>query len=305
MPAVREALAHEHHRDIHVLSTPAEVEAMQIQRERLPVNRRFDTGPFDIIGDVHGCFDELLTLLQQLGYQLNEQTDSDGRRHYQLLPPARRKLVFVGDLVDRGPKIPEVLRLVMDLVAAGQALYVLGNHDDKLRRKLEGRDIKVTHGLAESLTQLEAEPAASREQVYQFLKHLPTHFVLDHGKLVVAHAGLKKELQGRASAAVRSFALFGDTTGETDSFGMPVRRDWGAEYTGRANVVYGHTPVATAVWVNRTINIDTGCVFGGALTALRYPEMELVSVPAQREYARPNRPFLPGHETPPIKDAGS
>jgi protein phosphatase len=305
MPAVREALSHEHHRDICVLSTPPEVDAVQIQRERLPVNRRFDTGPFDIIGDVHGCFEELVTLLQQLGYQLSEQTDSDGRSHYQVQPPAGGKLVFVGDLVDRGPKIPEVLRLVMDLVAAGQALCVLGNHDDKLRRKLEGRDIKVTHGLAESLTQLEAEPAAFREQVYQFLKHLPTHYVLDHGKLVVAHAGLKKELQGRVSAAVRSFALFGDTTGETDSFGMPVRRDWGAEYTGRAHVVYGHTPVTTAVWVNRTINIDTGCVFGGALTALRYPQMELVSVPAQREYARPNRPFLPRHEIPPTNDTGS
>jgi protein phosphatase len=296
MPAVRDALEKERFKEIFILSSLEEVEHVQVQRHRLPVNRRHEFGPFDIIGDVHGCFDELMALLTQLGYRISDEADAAGNCRRQVLPPEGRKLVFVGDLVDRGPKISEVLRLVIGLVQSGQALCVLGNHDDKLRRKLEGRDVRVTHGLAESLAQLEQEGPEFREQVYLFLEQLPTHYVLDRDNLVVAHAGLKRELQGRVSGEVRSFALFGDTTGETDAYGLPQRRNWGAEYAGRAHVVYGHTPVAEAAWLNRTINIDTGCVFGGKLTALRYPEMELVSVPALREYARPNRPFLPQHD---------
>jgi protein phosphatase len=104
---------------------------------------------------------------------------------------------------------------------------------------------------------------------------------------------MKAEMQGRGSAKVRDFALFGETTGETDEFGLPVRYNWAAEYRGRASVVYGHTPVPEPEWLNRTINIDTGCVFGGKLTALRWPEKELVSVPAMQTYADPVRPFMP------------
>lgn len=181
----------------------------------------------------------------------------------------------------------------MGMVADGTALCVPGNHDMKLLRKLRGKDVQLTHGLAESVEQLAAEPAEFREQVAEFLDGLIGHYVLDDGKLVVAHAGMKAEMQGRGSGAVRDFALYGETTGETDEFGLPVRLNWAAEYRGRALVVYGHTPVPEAEWLNRTINIDTGCVFGGALTALRYPEKELVSVPARRVYAESKRPFAP------------
>ena len=116
--------------------------------------------------------------------------------------------------------------------------------------------------------------------------------MFDDGKLVVAHAGMKEEMQGRGSGKVRDFALYGETTGETDEYGLPVRYNWAAEYRGKAMVVYGHTPVAEPEWLNRTINIDTGCVFGGKLTALRYPERELVSVPALRTYYESAKPFL-------------
>jgi diadenosine tetraphosphatase ApaH/serine/threonine PP2A family protein phosphatase len=126
-----------------------------------------------------------------------------------------------------------------------------------------------------------------------FLESLVSHYVLDDGKLVVAHAGLKESYQGRTSGKVKSFAIYGDTTGETDSFGMPVRRNWAAEYSGSAMVIYGHTPVAEPLWLNHTVNIDTGCVFGGKLTAMRYPEKEFISVPARRTYCQPSRPFLP------------
>ncbi|HEU4870115.1 MAG TPA: polynucleotide kinase-phosphatase, partial [Pyrinomonadaceae bacterium] len=211
--------------------------------------------------------------------------------------------VFLGDLVDRGPGITDVLRLVMNMVEQGSALCVPGNHDIKLMRKLNGKDVRITHGLAESLEQLEREPPEFKRQVATFIDQLVSHYVFDDGRLVVAHAGLREDLQGRGSGKVRDFALFGETTGETDEFGLPVRYNWAAEYRGKAMVVYGHTPVPEPEWLNRTICIDTGCVFGGKLTALRYPERELVSVPALQTYYEPAKPFLPEEQQAPALTA--
>ena len=184
----------------------------------------------------------------------------------------------------------------------GSAFAVPGNHDMKLVRALRGRDVRITHGLDRSLAELEAVPderkQPARDEVVRFLDGLVSHYVFDDGNLVVAHAGMKEEMQGRGSGKVRDFALYGETTGETDEFGLPVRWNWAAEYRGDAIVVYGHTPVPEPEWLNRTINIDTGCVFGGSLTALRYPEKELVSVPSRAVYSEPAKPFLPELELP-------
>jgi polynucleotide kinase-phosphatase len=279
-------LEREGFRHVYVLKTLEEVAAAVIERQPLWNNLRHEHGPFDIIGDVHGCFDELVELLKTLGYGVDES-------EFKFQPPNGRKLIFVGDLVDRGPKIAQVLKLAMNAVESGAALCVPGNHDIKLMRKLRGRDVQITHGLAESLAQLDSEPEPFRKRVAEFIDDLVSHYVLDGGKLVVAHAGMKENMQGRGSGTVRDFALYGETTGETDEFGLPVRYNWAAEYRGAATVVYGHTPVPEPEWLNRTINIDTGCVFGGKLTALRYPEKELVSVPAQQTYAESRKPFLP------------
>jgi protein phosphatase len=279
-------LEREGFRGVHVFKSPEEIEALEIVRQPMWTNRRSEHGPFDIIGDVHGCFDELHELMTALGYTI-EQNGSE----YQVTVPEGRKAIFLGDLVDRGPKIPHVLRLVMAMVEAGQALCVPGNHDIKLLQKLRGKDVKMAHGLADSVTQLESESPEFKSKVAAFLDGLISHYVLDDGKLVVAHAGMKEEMQGRGSAAIRSFALFGETTGETDEFGLPVRYNWAADYRGKASVVYGHTPLAEPQWLNRTVNIDTGCVFGGKLTALRYPEKEFVSVPAHKTYYEPAKPL--------------
>ncbi|MEU6025000.1 polynucleotide kinase-phosphatase [Micromonospora sp. NPDC047134] len=281
-------LAREGFRKVHVLRGVEEIEAAQIRIERLFNDRRELTGPFDIVGDVHGCRAELETLLDRLGWQVHRD---EAGRPVDATHPAGRTAVFVGDLVDRGPDSPGVLRLVMGMVAAGRALCVPGNHEQKLLRSLRGRTVKVAHGLAETLEQLAAEPAEFSAEVAAFVDGLVSHYVLDGGRLVVAHAGLKEEYQGRASGRVRAFALYGETTGETDEYGLPVRYPWAREYRGTATVVYGHTPTPEPEWVNNTICIDTGCVFGGRLTALRYPERELVGVPAEREWYAPVRPL--------------
>ena len=253
-------LQREGFRHVHVLQSESVIASVELEREPLWNNRKSDHGPFDVIGDVHGCATELEELLALLGYA---RDDAGTWRH-----AADRKVVFVGDLVDRGPRVPDVLRIAMAMEEAGTALVVPGNHDIKLLKKLRGRDVQITHGLAESLAQLEAETPEFRDRVATFLDDLVSHYVLDGGRLVVAHAGMKEEMQGRGSGRVRDFALYGETTGETDEFGLPVRYNWAAEYRGSATVVYGHTPVPAPEWLNRTINIDTGCVFGGRLTAL-------------------------------------
>jgi len=287
-------LEREGFRYVFKLSSPEEVDAVSIERQPLWNNRRDVHGPFDVIGDVHGCLNELLELMAALGYQVDRHDAA-----LTVVPPDGRKVVFVGDLVDRGPATPDVLQLVMTMVNAGQAFCVPGNHDIKLVKALKGRHVQLTHGLAESLQQLEQEPADFRAQALKFLDDLVSHYVFDDGKLVVAHAGLKESMHGRGSGKVRDFALYGETTGETDEFGLPVRYNWSMDYRGKALVVYGHTPVPEPLWLNGTVNIDTGCVFGGKLTALRYPEREIVSVPAKATYYESRKPFLPTEELAP------
>ncbi|MFG2301280.1 polynucleotide kinase-phosphatase [Actinacidiphila glaucinigra] len=274
-------LEREGFRKVHILRGTEEVEAAEVVLERRYNDKRELTGPFDIIGDIHGCSSELETLLGKLGYV-------DG------VHPEGRTAVFVGDLVDRGPDSPGVLRRVMGMVAAGDALCVPGNHENKLSRWLRGKQVQHTHGLAETIEQLEREDQrdpAFRERVREFIDGLVSHYVLDGGKLVVCHAGLPEKYHGRTSGRVRSHALYGDTTGETDEFGLPVRYPWAEDYRGRAAVVYGHTPVPSTSWINNTICLDTGAVFGGRMTALRWPEREIVDVPAERVWYEPAKPL--------------
>ncbi len=278
-------------RRVHVLRTEEEVAAVTVERYRLPVNRRDERGPFDVVGDVHGCFGELMLLLVKLGYRMKRAKDADESECWRVSHPEGRRLVFVGDLCDRGPDTPAVYRLVMDAVARGVAFCVLGNHDDRLLTWLKGKPVNLNHGRAQSVAQLEAEPQRFRDRLAEFISKLPSHLVLDGGRLVVAHAGLTADMHGRVSGKARAFALYGDTTGESDEFGLPVRRNWALEYRSRASVVYGHTPIPMAEWVNRCACVDTGCVFGGHLTALRWPEQEFVRVPAERVYAEPKRPL--------------
>ncbi|MET8244115.1 polynucleotide kinase-phosphatase [Streptomyces sp. NPDC005202] len=291
---LRRSLRHlerEGFRKVHVLRGVDEVENASVVTEKRFNDLTHLTGPFDIIGDIHGCSAELEALLGKLGYV-------DG------VHPEGRSAVFVGDLVDRGPDTPGVLRRVMSMVTSGNALCVPGNHENKYGRYLKGRKVQHTHGLAETIAQMEGESEEFKQQVREFIDGLVSHYVLDGGRLVVCHAGLPEKYHGRTSGRVRSHALYGDTTGETDEFGLPVRYPWAEDYRGRAAVVYGHTPVPQATWLNNTICLDTGVVFGGRLTALRWPERELVDVPAERVWYEPARPLRTeapgGHDGRPL-----
>ncbi|WP_326710651.1 polynucleotide kinase-phosphatase [Streptomyces sp. NBC_01474] len=278
---LRRSLRHlerEGFRKVHILRGVEEADSAEVVREKRYNDLRHLTGPFDIIGDIHGCASELETLLTGLGYV-------DG------VHPEGRTAVFVGDLVDRGPDSPGVLRRVMAMVKSGHALCVPGNHENKFGRYLKGRRVQHTHGLAETVEQFAGESEEFTQEVAEFVDGLVSHYVLDGGKLVVCHAGLPEKYHGRTSGRVRSHALYGDTTGETDEFGLPVRYPWAEEYRGSAAVVYGHTPVPQATWLNNTICLDTGAVFGGKLTALRWPERELVDVPAEKVWYEPSRPL--------------
>lgn len=229
---------------------------------------------FDVIGDIHGCYDEFVTLTKKLGYRWNAGTPAH---------PKGRQLAFVGDLTDRGPESIKVMEIVYKLVMEEkQAHYTPGNHCDKLYRYFLGRKVKIKHGLETTVAEYESlsanDQAKVRSHFMKLFENAPLYIQLDHDNLVIAHAGIRHDYIGKSSKKVKTFVLYGDITGETNPDGTPVRRDWAKYYEGRAWIVYGHTPVIEPRKVNKTWNIDTGCVFGGKLTALRYPEMEPVSV---------------------------
>ena len=294
----RKALKREGFRQVWKIDSEEKVNNATVERVPLWNDKTDLHGPFDIIGDIHGCYGELIELLDKLGYGVFTRIEEGPMAGPVFSHPQGRTAIFLGDFVDRGNGIVDTIRLVYNMVKGGFALCMPGNHDIKLMKKLNGKDVRIAYGLAESLQEIDALPVdvqpAFMEETKTFIRGLVSHYLLDDRKLVVSHAGLKEEMQGRGSGKVRDFCLFGESTGETDEFGLPVRYNWAAEYRGPATVVYGHTPVPSPEWLNRTINIDTGCVFGGHLTALRYPEKEMVSVNAKQVYCEPVRPLKTG-----------
>ena len=275
-------LKREGFRFVYVINSLEQLENTEIIRTKLWNDKKDEHGPFDIIGDIHGCCDELELLLAKLGYRKTDGVYSH---------PKGRKAAFLGDLCDRGDRNADVLRIVMDMVKAGNAIAVPGNHDVKLLKYLRGKRASVTHGMDKTLAELEAQGDDFKSEAAEFIDNLISHYVLDNGNLVIAHAGLKQAYIGRGSTRVRDFCLYGETTGETDAYGLPVRLDWAADYKGRATVVYGHIPCREVKAQNNTFCIDTGCVFGGKLSAYRYPEGEIIDVDALRQYYEPVKPM--------------
>jgi diadenosine tetraphosphatase ApaH/serine/threonine PP2A family protein phosphatase len=235
--------------------------------------------PYDIIGDIHSCREELFELFHNLGY---EKTDDI------FIHPQNRMPVFLGDLTDRGPDSITVLNLIIGMTERNKTLFIPGNHDIKLQKWFQGRNIQVKHGMETTVSHLMNLPYEERinlgERFNRMLDNAPPYLILDNGNLVVAHGGIGEKYIGQFNNRVKSLILFGDTTGRTDEQGLPERRDWAANYSGKALIVYGHTPVEHPRIKNNTINIDAGCVFGGKLCAFRYPEKEVVCVRAKVKY---------------------
>lgn len=285
------SLPREGFRSVHRVQSARDAAALKIALVPLACDHADDHGPFDVVGDLHGCAGELMALLGRLGYR--RASERKPFRH-----PSGRRVVFVGDLVDRGPRVLETAGLVMEMVACGSALAVPGNHDDDLAARLGGDEAAAeaapSPGTAVTLRQLEAAPAPARRAFVRrfpdYVAGLPSHLLLDGERLVVAHAGLRAEFHGRESRHVHRLAVHGETTGRMDRYGLPTRINWAATYDGRPFVVYGHTPVPKPEAIRKTLNVDTGCVYGGALTAVRWPEKEIVSVRAARTwYQSPRR----------------
>ena len=196
----------------------------------------------------------------------------------------------MGDLVNRGPDTPDVLRIVISMMRDGSALCVKGNHEEKLARRLRGAGHRPDPALDHSIAGINAAGPDFRSAVLTFVASLPCHLWLDDGRLAVAHAGILPEMLGQDTGAIEAFCLYGPPADRHNTDGKPLRVDWAAAYRGAATIVYGHTPMLRTRWVNNTLCIDTGCVAGNRLTALRWPEREIVDVAAQRIWSPPKRP---------------
>ncbi|HEV8122464.1 MAG TPA: AAA family ATPase [Candidatus Polarisedimenticolia bacterium] len=279
------ALPREGFAAVHHLKGEAAIAAARVRLSPLACDRREERGPFDVIGDVHGCARELAALLLRLGYRR--------RGSGPFVHPLGRRAVFIGDLVDRGPRCLDAASIAMGMVEAGTGLAVLGNHDLDLAERFAGQGGLPGPGTEVTLGQLAAAPPEERRRFRRrfaaYVASRPSHLLLDAGRLAVAHAGLREEHVGRDSDAVRRFAVRGETMADLDGYGLPRRVNWALAYRGRAFVVYGHTPVREPETIGSTLNIDTGCCYGGALTAYTWPERHLVQVEASRVHYRSPR----------------
>ena len=229
----------------------------------------------DILGDIHGCFTEFQQLTIQLGYSWESGVP---------IHPDGRILGFVGDLTDRGPKSLQVMEVIYELVIIQKkALYAPGNHCNKLYRYFSGNQVTVSHGLETTVAEYETLPTREQKKIRKkfmdLYEYSPLYVITDDENLIIAHAGIRKDYIGKSSKKVKTFVLYGDIKGAKHPDGSPIRRDWAQYYDGKPWIIYGHTPVKEPRQVHHTYNIDTGCVFGGKLTAFRYPEFELVSSP--------------------------
>lgn len=296
---------------VHVVRTDAEGVVSAPAASLMPSgwDRRTLTAPgFDIVGDVHGCLDELQEMMRRLGYR------PDGSH------PEGRMLVSVGDMVDRGPRSLDTLEFALDLVDSGRLLMVQGNHENKLLRYLrkliaaadtpDGPSSVITrlrdggdgapaqgeaHGLTATLTEIVARRTPDEwARLAARIARLPHHMVLDGGKLVIVHGAVRADLLGRVDPEADGHFLYGAPIGSFGPDGLPVRSDWQPDWEGEGFVVAGHTLVSEPRLCDAgggSAMIDTGLVHGdeardaftgetftGYLTALRFPERTFVRV---------------------------
>ena len=237
---------------------------------------------FDIIGDVHGCYDELLALLAPLNWALDE----NGVFRNTVNP--ERTLVFCGDLGDRGPNSLGVFTAVRKSIEAGTAKCVRGNHENKAGKYFVKKNTKLRGGLETTVKEIEAAGWSEDEQTAfgQWCLSLPAWIKLelpDGSPLVVVHACLPFNLEDPKSEGK---AIYGIPTGY-DANGFPTRLDWAQKYRGKATVVHGHDVIGLEPrLLNKVWNLDTGGVFGGRLTCLQLPEEKIHQIDCQKYWEK-------------------
>lgn len=223
---------------------------MTADRESTPeVRKRFTF----VVGDIHGCYDELSDLLSKADFTAND------------------RVVAVGDLITKGPKN----RAVLDrFIADERFTSVIGNHDLALLRFWRGEPVQLTRAQTDAFDQLEN----SRKQYEAYLASLP--FLIDFGKYVVVHAGVRPHipLARQSSSDLTELRTLGRDRASRE--GVP----WYEVYDGEQSVLFGHWPASQPRVAPRAIGLDTGCVYGNRLTAFIIETGEFISVPARAAY---------------------
>ncbi|HBB98552.1 MAG TPA: hypothetical protein DC054_24480 [Blastocatellia bacterium] len=208
-----------------------------------------------VVGDIHGCFDELTDLLELIKLQKDD------------------RVVAVGDLITKGPKDLEVLDL---FISDGRFSSVVGNHDRAIRQKLRGEPLRLTKEQRQTLVELEAD----RERYAAYLRSLP--FTIDLGSYLVVHAGVRPGVS-------LDHQMASDMTEIRTMGADPSRRrgvPWYRVYQGPQTILFGHWPGRIPHRGPYAIGLDTACVYGGRLTAFIIDTEELVSVNARQSYAK-------------------
>lgn len=273
----------------YFISDVSEVEV--IRKTQNPLHLEVGNG-IDIIGDVHGCYDEMIELLERLGYEKNHQS--------LYVHPEGRRLLSLGDIMSRGPESLKTMEFFMRHVKVNLAYMIDSNHGWKIARWLEGKNVTLNHGdelVEEELARnLETGDITQlKQELKTFLLRAPSHYILTKNHvptLVCTHAGIKDEIIGKQSYDISDFCRYGDNEG-LDETGKPIRKDWTIHHKTSTLIVWGHDPKPKPLVVNNTINIDQGVVFGGELTVFRYPEQEFVAVQAKKDYSRgQNNPLI-------------
>lgn len=236
----------------------------------------------DVIGDIHSCYAEVCDLLEQLGYEY---------KNFRYIHQDGRIPIFLGDITDRGPASIQTIELVYRMVIEQKmAKYIPGNHCNKLYRYFLGNHVKIKNGLETTIEEYtflnQQKQKEIKDKFLSLYEQAPLYLQLPVIQAVIAHAGIKESYIGRFDKQVKSFVLYGDTTGEIDETGRPIRKDWAQDYKGDQWIIYGHTPVLEPRIIHKTINIDTGCVFGNMLTSFSLPEEKIVSIPSKQTFQR-------------------
>lgn len=254
-------------------------------------------GRIDVVGDVHGCMDELMVLLAQAGYWIAE-FNPKGSDPIAVIHPQGRKLIFVGDLTDRGPSSDQVLRLAMGAIACGTASCVMGNHDWKIYRALCGRKVTIDDSTQETLDQIASYGEAFEASVRSFYESIPHQIRIplswEHGfdgaqNLWIVHASAKAHRQGGTRSSDFARSIYGYGGDDVDEKGWMIREDWAASYEGADPVIHGHVIHAEPVWKNRVLCLDTGCAFGNKMTLYQVDQDTFLFSRAERNYSGQDR----------------